>query len=217
MKTHLVLIMLIISGFITAIAQTSEEKTDVIPEDQILQTGNSMFSPVATIQQQGIENNSIFIQTPQDPGFNEAIIQQSGIHNNGYIQQTGADLSSHLLQQGQNNEANLWSEGGHIDIDARQTGSDNVIYSYIKNPGIFEKQAILHQDGNNNRIELALFGNVMPTADQLVTIIQQGDDFEAKALMESYNYSIGITQKEGPGGGDMKVDVSVSDFSFPMR
>lgn len=217
MKKHLPLTLLLLCSFFIATAQTSNDETDEILDGQILQTGSPLFYNQAIIQQQGTENSIISLQQQQGQSLNFVQVQQSGTANSGYINQTGWDLSSRMLQQGQNNEANFWSEGGHINMEARQTGNENTIFSYIKNPSEFERQAFLLQEGNNNRIELALFGNGVPTADQSVKITQQGNGFEAKALMESFNAPIEITQTAGPGGGEMKVDVSVSDFSFPMR
>lgn len=217
MKKQLVLILLLLCNFLAAIAQTFNNETDEILDGQILQTESPLFYNQAIIQQQGTENSVVSLQQQQGQALNFIQMQQSGTANSGYISQTGWDLSSRMLQQGQNNEANLWSEGGHINMEIRQTGNENTIFSYIKNPSEFEKQAFLMQEGNNNRIELALFGNGVPTADQTVKITQQGNGFEATALMESFNAPIEITQKAGPGGGEMSVNVSVSDFSFPMR
>lgn len=217
MKKQLVLILLLLCNFLAAIAQTFNNETDEILDGQILQTESPLFYNQAIIQQQGTENSVVSLQQQQGQALNFIQMQQSGTANSGYISQTGWDLSSRMLQQGQNNEANLWSEGGHVNMEIRQTGNENTIFSYIKNPSEFEKQAFLMQEGNNNRIELALFGNGVPTADQTVKITQQGNGFEATALMESFNAPIEITQKAGPGGGEMSVNVSVSDFSFPMR
>jgi hypothetical protein len=135
----------------------------------------------------------------------------------GYISQTGSSLKTSLQQTGQSNEASIWQEGSLISLEARQTGDGNVITSYIKNMGLFDKTVALLQEGNNNRIDIALFGDEIPSTSQAIRVTQQGNGFEAKASMESYNFPVEITQRAGTRGGEMKVDVSTSYFSFPMK
>lgn len=190
---------------------------DIVSDSNILQIENQKNSNVSSIKQVGYSQRVTTFQ--QQDGFltNMIMISQSGEENNAYFKQTGTMQIVKSYQSGYNNEANLWQTGNLINQEIQQNGNENTINSYMKNASIFEKTAVLLQDGNYNRIDLAIFGDEIPTAYQPIKISQQGDGFVAKALMESYNFPIEITQKAGPGGGAMNVDVSVSYFSFPMK
>jgi hypothetical protein len=183
-----------------------------IPEMESWQNINQVI-----IQQIGDNNKIISLQQNSGIYGTQILSSQQGNGNSGYIRQSGDDHKTTLRQTGQNSVANLWQEGNFTDFEAWQTGAENIINSYIKNAGLFEKTAFLLQDGNNNRIDLAIFGNENPTAAQSIKITQQGNGFEARALMESYNLPIQITQKAGSGEGQMKINISTSYFNFPMK
>jgi hypothetical protein len=216
MKKSLFLILaLIVSG--SAYAQIAKEELSEREVFNNLEMENMIISNQVFIEQSGTENDLISIQQNSDLSSNQVLSSQIGVNNTGYIFQTGSWHQTVLRQNGQNNEANLWQTGNLINQEIQQNGNENTINSYMKNASIFEKTAVLMQNGNNNRIDFAIFGDETPTASQLIKITQQGDGFVAKALMESSNFPIEITQKAGPGGGSMNVDVSVSYFSFPMK
>jgi hypothetical protein len=216
--TRFSLLLLILFSAITLSAQISSEEEIAnltganIPEMESRQNINQVI-----IQQIGDNNKIISLQQNSGIYGTQILFSQQGSGNSGYVLQSGDNHKTTMRQTGQNNVASLWQEGSFTDVEARQTGDDNTINSYIKNTGLFEKTAFLMQNGKNNCIDLAIFGNEIPTTSQSVKITQEGDGFGAKAFMESYNFPIEITQKAGPGGGDMKVDVSTSYFSFPMK
>ena len=147
--------------------------------------------------------------------INQVVVQQIG--NVAYVNQAGSNQESALQQNGYQNEANLWQEGNLITQEVFQKGSENTINSYIKNTSLYEKTVFLMQNGNNNRIDLAIFGDEMAPTPQSIKITQEGNGFEANAFMESYHFPIEINQKAGAGGGEMKINVSTSFFSFPMK
>lgn len=177
------------------------------------------FMNSAIIQQVGENQQAITRQeqTGNLPNFFK--LSQTGVGNSGFIEQIGTGLNSRLLQRGNRNEANLWSIGQHINTSSSQDGNGNVINSYIKNEGITTRSATIIQEGNQNRIDLSLMGNGFEanTKDQQVRISQQGNQHELSALMEPFSAPFEITQTPGVNGEGMKVNVSTSQFNFPMR
>ncbi|MEX2595232.1 MAG: hypothetical protein WD426_20890 [Anditalea sp.] len=173
----------------------------------------------AIIQQVGENQQAITIQeqTGYQPNF--FILSQKGYGNSGFIEQAGTGLNSRVIQRGNRNETNLWSIGQNINTFSSQVGDGNVINSYIKDEGITPRSASLIQEGNQNRIDLSLMGNGIEshTMDQHVRITQQGNQHEISALMEPFSAPFEITQTPGANGEGMKVNVSTSQFNFPMR
>lgn len=197
--------------------QISDVSFIELSEFEFVQNENPVNFDNNIIQQIGDNHKIISLQQNSGICGIQILSSQQGNGNSGYVRQSGDNHKTTLRQAGQYNIASLWQEGSFTDFETLQTGDENIINSYVNNTGLFEKTAFLIQNGNRNRIDLALFGDEVPTASQSVKIIQEGDGFGAKAFMESTNFPIEITQKAGPGGGEMKVDVSTSYFSFPMK
>ena len=159
-----------------------------------------------------------FATTIQYSGLSVEIIQK-GDNNIGYVEQIGTGFSTSLSQKGSFNEANLWSEGNNISIEVKQDGDGNTINSCIKNYDLEKLSAMLLQEGNNNRINLALFGVGIPAEElsQEVKITQQGNNHVVEAFMEDSFAPIEITQTPGTNGEGMQVSISNSYFNFPMK
>jgi hypothetical protein len=147
------------------------------------------------------------------------VINQNGTGNSGLIEQNGSGLETKLWQYKTSNEANLWSEGDNISVEVKQDGIDNSINSFIENYVLVSRSAYLLQQGNNNRIELALFGDVAPSVNdaQQVQITQTGNDHSVEAMLENSFAPISITQTPGVNGEGMQVNISNSAFSFPTN
>ena len=173
----------------------------------------------AIIQQVGENHQAETLQEQTGYQPNILFINQTGLGNKGFIEQTGTGIKSSIHQRGSSNEANLWSIGRDLSTYASQEGDGNVINSYIKDEGITTRSATLLQEGNQNRIDLSLTENGFGSSymDQHVKISQQGNQHELSALMEPHSAPFEITQTPGINGEGMKVNVSTSQFNFPMR
>ncbi len=75
------------------------------------------------------------------------------------------------------------------------------------------------QNGNNNLVDLKITGNRLfgetDTKDAVIT--QNGNNNSFSGVMESYKSPIIVNQQAGLNGEGMKVDISTSDFYFPMK
>ena len=122
------------------------------------------------------------------------------------------------MQNGINNEANIWSVGDYTATIAKQTGTGNTINSYISNEGFLPKVALLQQEGNNNVIDFALLGNgcLWDSWPKGAYVKQTGNDLGISAIFDSYQSPVYIEQQSGANGG-MNVNVSTTTFSFPMK
>jgi hypothetical protein len=172
----------------------------------------------AVIQQVGENSEAQVIQDHIGTQPNIIFMQQQGSRNYGYINQNGSGHQTGLSQNGNQNEANLWSLGEGVITSVLQNGNENIINSYISQEGITSRTAVLIQEGNRNRIDLSLIGNGFdtPVMDQDVRISQFGNQHEVEAIMENFSSSFEITQHPGINGEGMRVNVSTSQFNFPM-
>ncbi|WP_346858110.1 hypothetical protein [uncultured Draconibacterium sp.] len=204
----------------TAIAQviTEAEINDLLNSREI-HLKNPIISNFLMIRQISDDNNAVSIQDNPGDMRNNVLINQNGTGNAGFVEQTGSGLETHLWQYNTDNEANLWSEGKDITVEVKQDGNNNSINSFIENYFLVSRSAYLLQNGNNNRIELALFGDGIPSVSdaQQVQISQTGNDHSVDAILENSFAPITITQTPGVNGEGMQVNISNSTFAFPMK
>jgi hypothetical protein len=202
----------------TGNAQSVEEEIQELLTFQVLCENNPVFVNQAVIHQTGDENNMIVLQQNTGIASNQILSIQQEAGNNGYIEQTGDRHHTVLVQNGVSNEANLWSMGRETFTMVSQSGDNNHVNSYIYNPGLTAKSATLVQNGSNNQIDFAFPENRGIAAaylPEIAYINQTGNDLGVTAVFDSYS-PIYIEQQAGAGGG-MKVVVTNSAFSFPMK
>ena len=218
-KIFTILFSFLFTGLVAQSQEVSDKNIGELIDTYIIQSKLSSNSNLAKINQEGSGNEMITIQQHQGSMTNTIISNQVGNYHVGYIKQIGADHSTKLLQSGEGNEANLWSVGQKSETMVYQNGNSNMINSYIDNQGCIGKGAALIQRGENNNIEIALLGNgfLFNSWPRAAFIEQKGNGLEISAKMESYTFPIYVEQQSGPSGGGMKVDISNSDFSFPMK
>jgi hypothetical protein len=213
-------LLLIFGGIFTARGQviTDKEVSEQLDE-YFLQMDKMNNKNLSFIHQVGSENEISAIQEQEGIITNIVTIKQDGTGNAGYMEQTGSELETHLWQYGLSNEANLWSVGNNINTHVKQDGEWNIINSYIENDGLNPRSAMLLQEGNRNKINLALLGDGFGSSNiaQEVIINQFGNEHEVKAFVEPFSSPVEINQYPGPGGEGMKIDISTSDFNFPMK
>jgi len=210
----LVLSLLSISAFSQVfMPDMSVEQFDLIDANELLNSSNSI------IEQIGNQNTMVVIQQQEGVLSNVIISKQYNAENDAYINQVGSGHASVLVQKGSGNEANLWSDGEMTVSKAWQQGDDNTIYSFIRNEALIPKVAALIQVGNRNNIELALTGNgfVSEGWPKAAFIEQKGNDLEVIAKLDSYDSPVLVRQQSGTSGEGMRVNISNSDFYFPMK
>ncbi|WP_319590238.1 hypothetical protein [uncultured Draconibacterium sp.] len=197
---------------------TSEELQDLLNSSE-LPVENPFITNSSLVRQIDQANSFTAIQNQQGNLQNNILVNQNGTSNSGYINQTGAGLETKLWQYKASNEANLWSEGENINVEVKQDGIGNSINSFIENYFLVSRSAYLLQQGNNNRIELALFGDAVPSVNnaQQVEISQTGNDNSVDAMLENTFAPISITQTPGVNGEGMQINISNSVFAFPMK
>ncbi|WP_320112648.1 hypothetical protein [Draconibacterium orientale] len=171
------------------------------------------------MDQIGNQNNLVSVQQQEGVFSNVIISKQYNDKNEAYINQVGSGHASVLVQKGNGNEANLWSDGEMTVSKAWQQGDDNTINSFIRNKALIPKVAALIQVGNSNNIELALTGNgfVSEGWPKAALIEQKGNDLEVVAKLDSYSSPLFIRQQSGTSGEGMSINISNSDFYFPMK
>lgn len=218
--TWMVFFVMVLSGaVITASAQENSVDLDELMNGYTHKVDEVLFSNLSFIQQTGGDNQVKVVQDQQGILSNLVEVDQLNRWNSSYIEQTGSGHSTLLLQHGSGNEANLWSAGSLTDTRAIQSGNGNRIDSYLGNTSTTIKTAVFVQGGDNNIIEFALSGNTSvetQALSQVASIRQTGNDLQVTAFFESLGSPLEIEQHSGPAGG-MKVDVSTSDFYFPMK
>jgi hypothetical protein len=198
----------------------TEQEINELLNSRDIQIDNPIIQNLAVIRQVQDENQIISFQEQQGSASNHVLVNQDGTGNRGYIEQTGSGIGTQLWQYNSGNEANLWSVGENIHISVKQDGTGNVINSYILNYELDKRSAMLLQEGNNNRIDLAIYGDDVPAAgltSQEFKITQQGNNHGVEAFMENDFRSIEINQNAGIHGDGMQIKVTQSDFSFPMK
>jgi len=214
MKHFLTFLFFLTILALASTAQVTEEELNEMMNSREIQLENPIVSNFLSIRQ--IEQNMDFTF----PGLgNKVIINQNGTNNNGFINQTGSGIETYLSQTGSSNEANLLSDGNNISVSAKQDGDGNIINTYIKNLDLQSRSALLLQNGNNNRIDLELFGDGVPTGvlSQEVKITQQGNNHVLEASGEDAFAPFEVTQNSGVGGEGMQISISNSYFNFPMK
>ena len=221
MKTRIALLFLFLFAFSGLYAQqviSDEEMQDLLNSSEI-QIENPIITNFSLIRQVDQANSFTAIQNRQGNLQNNILVNQNGTDNSGYINQTGSGLETKLWQYKSSNEASLWSEGENIRVEVKQDGDGNSINSFIENYFLVSRSAYLLQQGNNNRIELALFGDAVPSLSdaQQVEISQTGNDNSVDAMLENTFAPISITQTPGVNGKGMQINISNSVFAFPMK
>jgi|SRR5690554_6065620 len=178
-----------------------------------------LYSNLLFMKQYGNDNHLISVQ--EQTGFlqNKQIVLQDGTKNYTSSKQSGTQINTLIEQYNSNNKADIISKGENIHVRARQNGNYNKINSYIENDGSSKRSADLLQAGDGNHINLDLRGDGFgsSTEEQWVKITQQGNGHEAIAIKNPFSASFEIEQMPGAGGAGMKVEVSTSDFYFPMK
>jgi hypothetical protein len=220
MKHYIGTVLVFLGSLFAISAQViTEQELNELLNSRIIQMDNPIIQNLTVIRQVQDENQIISIQEQQGSASNHVLVNQNGIGNRGYIEQTGSGLETYLWQYNANNEANLWSVGENIHTSVKQDGEGNVMNSYIENTGLVLRSAALLQEGNDNRIDLSLKGDGFGgnAAEQTVVINQNGNQHEVNAFMEPFSAPLEINQTPGVNGEGMKIDVSTSTFSFPLR
>ena len=216
-KTTFIIIVFLFFSF----GLLAQEPFDDLSENELnLLENNELFHRNSSIVQQiGDQNNLVVIQQQAEGLSNVIISKQYNDKNEAYINQVGSGHAAVLVQKGNGNEANLWSDGEMTISKAWQQGDDNTIYSFIKNKALIPKVAALIQVGNSNSIELALTGNgfVSEGWPKAAIIEQKGNDLEVVAKLDSYSSPFLIRQQSGTSGEGMSINISNSDFYFPMK
>ncbi len=217
--------LLILSSCLAHIICAQTEQPDIAEEISdlinyhIIDINDQSTVNIAQLNQIGDNNAITVLQQYSGNVTNQISSVQLGDNNRAYINETGDGHTALLLQNGCNNEANLWSEGSLTFTKVQQIGNDNVVDSYIiNNKRSLSKAAILQQTGDNNRIDLALLGDGRWYKAWPITAYfkQTGNDLNVNAISDSYQYPVYIEQQAGTRGG-MSVSVSTSAFSFPMK
>lgn len=195
----------------------SDEEMHDLLNSEVIQVDNPIISNFSLIRQIDRDNTFTAIQNQQGSLQNNILVNQNGTGNSGYIEQAGSGLETKLWQYKSSNEANLWSEGENVKVEVKQDGNDNSINSFIENYFLVSRSAFLLQQGNNNRIELALFGDGIPSVSdaQQVQISQTGNDHSVDAVLEDSFAPISITQTPGVNGEGMQLNISNS--TFPVK
>jgi len=219
MKIRTILLSLFVLACFGLNAQnviSSEEMQDLLNSSEI-QVDNPIISNFMLIRQIDQDNTIDVIQNQQGSVQNTILLNQNGADNTGYIQQSGSGLQTSLWQYKSSNEANLWSEGENVTQEVKQDGNDNTINSFIENYSLVSRSAYLLQQGNNNRIQLALFGDGIPQSNdaQQVQITQTGNDHSVDAILENSFAPITITQTPGVNGEGMQLNISNS--AWPVK
>lgn len=218
-RTILFSILLLAAFGVHAQELISNEEMQDLLESTVIQLENPVISNFSVIRQIDEANDFKATQNQQGNLQNGILVNQNGTGNSGLIEQNGSGLETKLWQYKTSNEANLWSEGDNISVEVKQDGIDNSINSFIENYFLVSRSAYLLQQGNNNRIELALFGDAVPSVNdaQQVQITQTGNDHSVEAMLENSFAPISITQTPGVNGEGMQVNISNSAFSFPTN
>lgn len=178
-----------------------------------------LFSNLSFIRQTGNENQVTSFQEQQGKLSNFIEVDQLNFGNRASIEQSGFGHGTKLRQNGTGNEAKIGLNGNLTTIQIVQEGDGNRINSYINNQSGTTQGAFMEQYGNSNKIDFAQTGYDGYSAESLskaAYISQKGNNLEVNAAFDSFN-PVHIEQQSGPGGGGMQVNVSTSDFSFPMR
>jgi hypothetical protein len=172
---------------------------------------------VLQISQIGNGNEMVAIQQLSDNQNYIFTADQQGTGNKGYINQTGFDHESILSQKNSEgdlgNEANLWSVGSNTQNFVRQEGNENFVNSYVENTTGFIRRAISIQEGNNNRIDLALIEREETNNLMGVRVTQTGDANRANLVLENFDAPfINVHQT-----GGASIEITHSDFFFPGK
>jgi hypothetical protein len=197
---------------------TDEEIIDLL-NYPIIQLDNPVIRNHSVISQVQEKNNLFISQEQKGTVSNIVFVSQHGFQNISLINQSGTSLETLLWQVDSNNEANLWSNGKEIKVIVKQSGDGNQINSYIENHGPQTRLAEFTQEGNFNKINLSLRGDGFTNSapEQRMEINQYGNSHELNAFMEPFSAPLEINQTPGVNGEGMKIDVSTSTFSFPLR
>ncbi len=199
--------------------QEPDVDLDELVNGHIHKVDELLYSNLSFIRQTGNENQVTSYQDQQGQLSNFIEVEQLNQGNKAYIKQSGFGHGTKLKQNGAGNKANIGSDGNLTTTQIVQQGDENIINSYINNQSGTTKGAFLEQYGNSNKIDFAQTGYdgyLDESLSKAAYISQRGSNLEVNAVFDSFN-PIHIEQQSGPGGDGMQVNVSTSDFSFPMR
>ena len=215
-------LQILFSTFLAALtfsvfAQETGEALDWFLNNNSVDYSFSGAQDVLQVNQLGDHNEMVAIQQLSDNQNYIFTASQEGTGNKGFINQTGFDHESILSQKNSEgdlgNEANLWSVGGNTKNFVRQEGSENFVNSYVENTTGFIRRAISIQEGNNNRIDLALIEREENNNLMGVRVTQTGDANSANLVLE--NFDAPFIKVDQTGGAS--IEITHSDFYFPGK
>lgn len=171
----------------------------------------------AFINQIGYYNIIKSIQHQEGTSGNLIDASQQIENQSAYIEQLGTGLKTILRQENAGNAANIRSFGQNITQIVTQTGTGNMINSWIENSTMNAKEARLYQQGMNNVINLSVKGALKGEGMEPIpiAITQEGNDFMVSALMDPYAKPIEVHQYNGMAGGmevQIRTDRGISVF-----
>ncbi len=151
-------------------------------------------------------------------GLNVSVINQNGRDNQADVRQNGQGHFTRLDQKGNNNKAFLSSSGEHTLQIVKQDGDGNAVESSINNQAV-PNGTMLVQQGNDNSIMLRMDGSeaFKGTFPVAAIINQQGNELRVNATFDRYESPFYINQQSGPSGEGMQLNITTSDFYFPMK
>lgn len=217
-SAQILMLFLLISSFY-AFAQEDEQKTLLTKSETIELIGSHVISfgsaekELIGVKQTGDNNQLTAIQqlTQSENYIFQTV--QTGYNNVGYTFQAGTGHELILNQNGNNNEANLWSLGKSTQNFVQQEGSGNFVNSYIENTSMDSRIATSIQIGDNNKINLQLTDMNAGNTLKGVAILQTGLGNSAD-LMLNY-FDLPYLKVEQTGGAT--IQITHSAFYFPTK
>jgi minor curlin subunit len=212
-------ILWIVFSYLSITAQILENEISNLGDANIVENEVLQHLNLTFINQVGNKNNTVVIQQNTAAFSNHIISEQRGLENNTFINQTGTSHATGLVQKGDFNDAQINSTGQLTSSVVNQSGDWNNVNLSIENKDDFLKVAQVLQTGNNNLVDLKITGSRFFWESDVkdAIIAQTGNNHSFSAVLDSYKSPIVVNQQAGPNGEGMKVDISTSDFYFPMK
>ena len=212
-------VLIAIMFLATCMLKAQEITIDELLNSEEIQLENPVISDLlkmTQIQSDYVVNQFINVA---ETDMNISAIEQEGYYNLATVGQNGHGHISLLSQKGTNNQAFLLSSGKYTSQFVTQNGDGNIIDSRVENQGWIPKVAVLKQKGSNNSINLDMTGNGVFQEGWPVAayISQAGNDLGINAVFDRYESPLFINQQSGPTGGGMQLNITTSDFYFPMK
>ncbi len=217
----LVIIYFLLVSF--AVTAQEEESTSVLSAGETMEliSGHVIFleipveNDILQLNQLGNENQLTAIQQLDDVSDYILNATQQGNRNIGYVNQEGNNHESVLFQNGDLNNASLWSVGAKTQNIVKQDGDGNMVNSYIENFNLLNRVASSVQIGDKNRIDLQLWDTNSSNPLMGVEVIQNGSNNLAGLSLEHYDAP--YLKIEQTGNSAPPVTITHTDFSFPLK